>query len=157
LLTLAIQYGDYVAPLIREYLEENLNKIPFDEWIATRLSVEVMNPNPVYRIIKRRIAWLFGKWLTESSVITSKAKIYELLVYLTFPQSEGSDPVVRLTAATALKDCIEAISFDRDLFLPNLPNALKALLQLVDDTESQDAKKRVLRSVSVVVDAVREQ
>ncbi|PVG00491.1 ARM repeat-containing protein [Serendipita vermifera] len=185
LLTLAIQYGDYVAPLIREYLEENLkstsddvpsilqkealycavgrcahrlrDKIPFDEWIATRLSVEVMNPSPVYRIIKRRIAWLFGKWLTESSVITSKAKIYELLVYLTFPQSEGSDPVVRLTAATALKDCVEAISFDRDIFLPNLPNALKALLQLVDETESQDAKKRVLRSISVVVDAVREQ
>jgi hypothetical protein len=83
------------------------DKIPFDQWIATRLSAEVKNSNPVYRIIKRRIAWLFGKWLTESSVITSKAEIYQLLVQLTLSQSEGSDPVVRLTAATALKDCVE--------------------------------------------------
>lgn len=151
-MTLCNQYGDYVVPLITEYIKDVASEypdcihvkilidrltvapatdlpsilrkealycavgrcahrlkdsIPFEEWLNNSLAVEALNPVSEYRIIKRRIAWLFGKWFAESNLSDSKAKVYEVLVQLMQSQGEGSDPVVRLTAATALKDCID--------------------------------------------------
>ena len=77
----------------------------FDAWIKQSLTVEALDPNPTYRVIKRRIAWLFGRWFSEGNVTDSREKVYEVLVHLIQAQ-EGSDAVVRLTAATALKDCV---------------------------------------------------
>lgn len=96
-----------------------------------------------------------------------------MLVHLIQAQ-EGSDAVVRLTAATALKDCVnvsmksldacapwtklyQSVSFDGPTFFPYMPAAVQALLSLLEAVESQDAKKRVLRSLNVIVDAVGEQ
>jgi hypothetical protein len=76
-----------------------------DDWINQSLTAEALDPNPTYRIIKRRIAWLFGRWFAEGNVTNAKGKVYEVLVHLIQAQ-EGSDAVVRLTAATALKDCV---------------------------------------------------
>jgi len=76
-----------------------------DQWINQNLATEALQPNPIYRIIKRRIAWLFGRWFAEGNVTEAKGKVYEVLVYL-IQAEEGSDAVVRLTAATALKDCV---------------------------------------------------
>ena len=38
-----------------------------------------------------------------------------------------------------------------------MPAAVQALINLLGSAESQDAKKRVLRSLNVIVDAVGEQ
>jgi hypothetical protein len=151
-MTLASQYGDYVAPLIRSYLEEVVGEaqifiqvkpplklvssaaVPatdfpsvlrkealycavgrcahrlrdltgLDGWINQSLTAEALDPNPTFRIIKRRIAWLFGRWFAEGNITNAKGKVYEVLVHL-IQAHEGSDAVVRLTAATALKDCV---------------------------------------------------
>ena len=60
-----------------------------------------------YRIIKRRIAWLFGKWFAENSSIQSHDKVWQTLLFLLRDQGESSDLVVRLTAATSLKTCVD--------------------------------------------------
>lgn len=146
--------------------------VQFDVWLNESLANEALDPRPTYRIIKRRIAWLFGRWFSESSISTSKAKVYEVLVQLMQSQGEGSDAVVRLTAATALKDCVDvglyfaslsdshsvqSVTFDGPTFSPYIPAAVGSLLNLMAEAESQDAKKRVVRSLNVIVDAVQQQ
>ncbi|KIM21025.1 hypothetical protein M408DRAFT_81094 [Serendipita vermifera MAFF 305830] len=184
LMTLSNQYGDYVTPLISSYLGQvvanpatdfpsilrkealycavgrcahRLRDITgFDGWISQSLTAEALDPNPNYRIVKRRIAWLFGRWFAEGNATDSRAKVYEVLVHL-IQTEEGSDAVVRLTAATALKDCVNSVSFDGPTFFPYMPIAVPALLNLLGSAESQDAKKRVLRSLNVIIEAAREQ
>lgn len=87
------------------------NEINFDAWITESLEMEASDPRPSSRIIKRRIAWLFGRWFAENLVTQSRENVYGILVNLVQVQGEGSDPVVRLTAATALRDCIAVSTF----------------------------------------------
>lgn len=87
------------------------NHINFDAWINDSLEAEANDLQPTSRIIKRRIAWLFGRWFQENLVMGSRARVYGILVTLLQNQGEGSDPVVRLTAATALKDCIDVSDY----------------------------------------------
>ncbi|CAG7848308.1 SubName: Full=Uncharacterized protein {ECO:0000313/EMBL:CCA73991.1} [Serendipita indica DSM 11827] len=183
LMTLATQYGDYVEPMIRTYLQRvrehpatdlpsiikqeavycavgrcahRLKDIDFDSWISQSLAQEALDPNPIYRIIKRRIAWLFGRWYAERSLSQSREKVYEILVHLISAQGEGSDLAIRLTAATALENCINSVNFEIPVFHPFITPSLSALLQLVADTESQDAKRRVIRSINTLIDNVKE-
>ena len=60
-----------------------------------------------YPIIKRRIAWLIGKWISESCYTPKDPKVWETLVHLLQDRDVGSDTVVRLTAATALRECVD--------------------------------------------------
>jgi hypothetical protein len=63
-----------------------------------------------YPIIKRRIAWLIGKWVLEECTPPTNPLIWEILAHLLRDRGPSTDTVVRLTAATALKDCID-VSF----------------------------------------------
>ncbi|KAG8825707.1 hypothetical protein FRC19_010697 [Serendipita sp. 401] len=182
LLTLANQYGDYVAPLIRTYLEQvraetstdlpsiirkeavycavgrcahrNKNNINFDVMVRETLAAEATNPAPTYRIIKRRIAWLFGKWATENSISNCKDIVFQTLINLIRDRGDGSDAAVRLTAASAFRECIDSISFDLGVFIPFIQPSLEALLALVMESETQDSKRRVIGSVNALVAGV---
>jgi len=99
-------------------------EIPFDQWLQHTLAVEAKEPaNPrydfddpsllplanyySYPIIKRRIAWLIAKWVSEDCASPDNPLIWDVLVHLLGDRSPSTDTVVRLTAATALKDCID--------------------------------------------------
>ena len=81
--------------------------IPFDQWLASTLIPEARETNPQYPLIKRRIAWLVGKWIGSESTSPNDARVWELLVWLLQDRGPGTDAVVRLTAAVALKDCLD--------------------------------------------------
>jgi len=57
-----------------------------------------------YTIIKRRVAWLIGKWVSEECYLANHPRIWEVLARLISPEIET---VVRLTAAAALRDCVD--------------------------------------------------
>ncbi len=101
--------------------------ITFDEWLSTDLAAEVRstNPrlarNPIYQgfptkiqrsfpIIKRRIAWLIGKWISSECSTPNNPRVWEVLVYLLQDRGSGTDAVVRLTAAVALQECVDVCS-----------------------------------------------
>jgi hypothetical protein len=60
-----------------------------------------------FRIMKRRIAWTIGKWFHEECAPATSEKVWVVLLHLLQDQGSGSDFVVRLTAAAALKECID--------------------------------------------------
>lgn len=58
-----------------------------------------------YRIIKRRIAWVVGRWLADESRQASTVLVWQLLLHLL--RDNASDPVVRLSTAVALTQCLD--------------------------------------------------
>jgi len=60
-----------------------------------------------YPIIKRRIAWLVGKWIADSCSSPNNPKVWQILVHLLQDRGPGTDAVVRLTAAVALRECVD--------------------------------------------------
>ena len=79
--------------------------------VLTTLELNVLAGHPSstlsYPIIKRRIAWLIGKWVSSSCATPNNSRVWEILAYLLQDRGPGSDPVVRLTAAVAIKECAD--------------------------------------------------
>jgi hypothetical protein len=69
--------------------------------------------NISYPIIKRRIAWLLGKLVSEQCCAPNNPRVWETLVHLLRDRGSGSDAVVRLTAATALRECVNVCLVSR--------------------------------------------
>lgn len=75
--------------------------------------ITTLKSPPSYPIIKRRIAWLIGKWISESCASPNNPRVWEILTHLLKDRGPGTDTVVRLTAAVALQECLDV----RKLFL----------------------------------------
>lgn len=60
-----------------------------------------------YRIIKRRIAWVIGKWHALHTSPSSNPQVWEILLHLMKDHGPSSDPVVRFSASEALRQCID--------------------------------------------------
>ncbi|KAG9317447.1 ARM repeat-containing protein [Chiua virens] len=185
LMTLAAQYRDYVVPLMETTFKTMIelpttdlasilqkealycaigrcaNKvrdvIPFDEWMRHKLVVEARETNPSFPIIKRRIAWLIGRWISDMCADATDPVIWEILVHLLQDRSPGSDAVVRLTAANALRECVDTIRFDIDSFLHFLPTTIEELLKLMCEAEMMEMKRRLAGCLNVIIERVDQQ
>lgn len=105
------------------------DSIPFDQWLEQSLLPECRETNPRYRcrvllschrhfqltviflhsypIIKRRIAWVIGKWISDDCSPATNPRIWEALVHLLQDRGPGTDTVVRLTAAVSIRECVD--------------------------------------------------
>ncbi|KAF9451646.1 ARM repeat-containing protein [Macrolepiota fuliginosa MF-IS2] len=127
--------------------------IPFNQWLQGTLSVETKEAvNPGYPIMKRRIAWLIGKWVSEDCASPANPLIWAILVHLLTDRGPSTDTVVRLTAATALKDCMDTVEFSVDYFLPHLPATISELVRLIGEAETFESKRRVDNALNVVIE-----
>jgi len=69
--------------------------------------VEAHDTSPHSPILKRRIAWVLGKWMSEQCVDPNNPLIWRILVHLLGDRQPGTDTVVRLTAAVALREGVD--------------------------------------------------
>ncbi|EPQ59406.1 ARM repeat-containing protein [Gloeophyllum trabeum ATCC 11539] len=180
LMTLANQYKDYVVPLLAETFKRVISQpttdlasivqkeavycaigrcairlkdvIPFDQWLEHTLVPESQETNPSYPIIKRRIAWVIGKWVSDSCASPKNPTIWQVLVHLLQDRGPGSDAVVRLTAVAALRECVDTIDFDPNIFAPFLPPAMKELLALLAEADNLESKRRIINTLNSVVE-----
>lgn len=65
-----------------------------------------------HRILKRRLAWLIGEWVGSDEECAKIPLVWQILVHLLGEDGENTDMAVRLTAAKALKDCVDVSSLD---------------------------------------------
>ncbi|RHZ44599.1 hypothetical protein Glove_718g39 [Diversispora epigaea] len=82
---------------------ELYDELDFDSWLVNNLLVEVANNDPNYRIIRRRIAWVIGRWICVKISKENKPKAYDAMTYLLNPEE---DLVVRMTTAINLRSYI---------------------------------------------------
>ena len=109
-----------------------------------------------YRIIRRRIASLLGRWVLEDRTPLIRSKIYHLLVHL-LSRNPSTDLAIRLTAATSLGQCGNAWDFEKELFVQILPSVVEELCGLMGEVESTDSRMRLNSTLGVVLDRVGEE
>ncbi|KAI0677486.1 ARM repeat-containing protein [Trametes maxima] len=180
LMTLATQYPQYVRPLIEQTFKQVVGQqsmelsaiiqkealycavgrcairlkesIPFEQWLDTTLIAEVQVTDHSYAIVKRRIAWLLGKLVSDECLDANNVKLWQVLVHLLQDEGPGSDAVVRLTAAIALRECVDSLKFDADVFAPFLPTVVSALVKLTAEADGLEAKRRITDSLNTVIE-----
>ncbi|KAH9482382.1 Importin-11 [Psilocybe cubensis] len=127
------------------------NAIQLETWLQTTFIAEVHETDSNYPIIKRRIAWLIGKWVADSCISPNNPKIWEILVHLLQDRGPGTDAVVRLTAASSLRECVDSLSFDANGFAPFLATAIPQLIQIMAEAETLESKRKVDESLNTVI------
>ncbi|KAG8940803.1 hypothetical protein FRC00_012795, partial [Tulasnella sp. 408] len=181
LMALALQYPDYVTPLLQQLFQGIISSPPtdltgilqreaiycalgrcagrmkgtinLDEWLPI-LESEARNPNSEYRLLKRRIAWLLGKWHHDDSrPLAVHVKVWEVLLAVLTDRSAGSDSAVRLAAVIALRDCVENNDFDIESFHPFLEQFLANLYPVISESETVESKRRVFKTMNSIVGA----
>lgn len=60
-----------------------------------------------HRILKRRLAWLIGQWVSAEEECVKIPLMWQILLHLLEERSESSDMAVRLSAAVTLKECVD--------------------------------------------------
>ncbi|KAJ7178998.1 armadillo-type protein [Mycena filopes] len=126
--------------------------IPFDHWIQTTLAEEVLKTDQMYPIIKRRIAWLIGKLVSDSCVSPTNDLVWKILIHLLKDRKPGTDSVVRLTAALALRECIDTLEFEIAAFAPYLEDAVTELVRLLGEADTLEIKRRIDYTLNAVIE-----
>ncbi|KAM6495766.1 Armadillo-type fold [Amanita muscaria] len=127
--------------------------LPFREWLQT-LASEAQSTNPNYPIIKRRIAWLLGKWVSESCYTSKDPQIWSILVHLLQDRGPGTDTVVRLTASIALRECVDTFDFDAQILEPFLATTVSELVKLMGEADTMQSKRRIDNTLNSVIEQV---
>ncbi|KAA1466319.1 ARM repeat-containing protein [Dentipellis sp. KUC8613] len=178
LMTFSNQYAQYVSPLLAEAFQKMnsapisdmqgvINKeaiycavgrcahrlkdlIDFSGWLEIAL-VEVRSNDTNYLILKRRIAWLIGKWVSDMCSTPNDTRIWQILLQLLSERGAGTE-VVRLTAATAIRECVDTIDFNADIFVQFMEPTVTELLRLIGDAESLESKRKVAGCLITIID-----
>ncbi|CAG8655095.1 235_t:CDS:10, partial [Cetraspora pellucida] len=67
---------------------ELYDELDFDSWLVNNLLIEVANNNPNFKIIRRRIAWVIGRWVCVKVSKENRPKIYDAMTYLINPEED---------------------------------------------------------------------
>lgn len=97
---------DSFQSMVGNYLIRRVKKLESSVGVIGVVIILCSPPLNSYPIIKRRIAWIIGKWIIEDPTTAENSRAWEVLTLLLTNRSQGTDAVVRLTAALSLKGAI---------------------------------------------------
>jgi len=126
--------------------------IDFDNWFMTKLIADLNVVHTNYRIIRRRVAWLVGCWISVKVSPNLRPTVYECLIVLLQPTE---DIVVRLEAAQTLKLAADDFEFSVLQFSPYLEASFRLLFQLLQDVSQCDSKMSVLHVMSLIIERMQ--
>ncbi|KAI8373128.1 armadillo-type protein [Radiomyces spectabilis] len=145
----ALLLKDGVYAAIGLGVQSLYGRLDFENFVMNRLIPEVMNKDPTFKILRRRIAWVLGKWVTEGISADGRVAIYEALLQM---MGEEEDLVVRITSAHSLKMAIDDWDFDISLLLPYLDRVMDGLLRLLAVVEESDTVMKLVSDLNTVMD-----
>ncbi|CAJ0650514.1 12985_t:CDS:10 [Entrophospora sp. SA101] len=124
--------------------------LDFDSWLVNNLLIEAANDVPSFKIIRRRIAWLIGRWVCVKLSKENRPKVYDVMTYLMRPEE---DLVVRMTAAINLKEYI--LTFEIAPFAEKITNLLPPMWQAAHNEHL--FKPAILVILTKLVEALSDQ
>ncbi|XP_043468445.1 importin-11 [Leptopilina heterotoma] len=127
------------------------DEVNFDQWFSTTLKEELKIKSNHYRIIRRRVCWLIGRWTCIKLSVELRPELYGLMVEALSPDE---DLGVRLAANDALKLAIDDFQFNTEDFSPFLEPAFSLLFALLKEVNECDTKMRVLYVLSFMIERV---
>lgn len=104
--------------------------------------------SPNLSILRRRVAWCIGQWIGVNAGKAVRANVYQVLLTL----MSDSDTLVRLTAVSSLKTCVDDWDFEVEVFSPYFAQTVGLFTRLVADCEEFENKIKVLQCLGVIVE-----
>ena len=141
---------DAVFNAIGQTSYELFESIDFSAWFSSTLLPMLRTPSSD-KILKRRICWLCGQWVTVKFSNELRPVLYEAMINL----MGNEDLVIRLEAAMCLKLAIDDYNFEPPYFENFQESAITALFQLLRDCEECDTKMRVLYIYTLILKRLR--
>uniref|UniRef100_A0A8C6TQK0 Importin-11 n=1 Tax=Neogobius melanostomus TaxID=47308 RepID=A0A8C6TQK0_9GOBI len=131
---------------------ELFDNVDFDQWFKNQLLGELQVSHHRYKLIRRRVIWLIGQWISVKFKSDLRPLLYEVILSL----MQDPDLVVRIETATTLKlNILERNTiFRTEQFLPYLESIFGLLFQLLQQVTECDTKMQVLHVISCVVERV---
>uniref|UniRef100_A0A8C5C3D6 Importin 11 n=1 Tax=Gadus morhua TaxID=8049 RepID=A0A8C5C3D6_GADMO len=111
------------------------DNVDFDEWFKNQLLGELQVSHHRYKLIRRRVIWLIGQWISVKFKSDLRPLLYE----------------TRILNSNDLKDVFRALSLIYFLYLESIFGLLFQLLQQVTEC---DTKMQVLHVISCVIERV---
>ncbi|RUS25970.1 armadillo-type protein, partial [Jimgerdemannia flammicorona] len=139
-----IRFGSKLLE-IRAHIRRPMNLIVFCCFSPIPLSL---------KILRRRIAWIIGKWVGVKISKSARPDVYRVMLRL---MSAEEDTVVRLTAVNNLKNCVDDWDFEATPFAPFLKEAVYGIIGMLGDVSEFDSRMRILNSLSMIIERVEEQ
>uniref|UniRef100_A0A668URX7 Importin-11 n=1 Tax=Oreochromis aureus TaxID=47969 RepID=A0A668URX7_OREAU len=109
---------------------ELFDNVDFDQWFKNQLLGELQVSHHRYKLIRRRVIWLIGQWISVKFKSDLRPLLYEVILSL----MQDPDLVVRIETATTLK--------------------LNILLIGLFENKECDTKMQVLHVISCVIERV---
>lgn len=117
-----------------------LDEVDFDNLFTSHLVHELKVTDSNYRILRRRVIWLVGRWTDVRFSAKNRPLLYEACVHLL---TNDPDFVVRYHTAITLKTAIDDFDFKCDIFMPYLPTIFSLLFNLLKEAKECDVKMQV--------------
>eukprot|EP00026_Physarum_polycephalum_P001064 Phypoly_transcript_01065.p1 GENE.Phypoly_transcript_01065~~Phypoly_transcript_01065.p1 ORF type:complete len:971 (+),score=137.37 Phypoly_transcript_01065:1-2913(+) len=112
---------------------------------------ELQNPDPRGKILRRRIAWLLGNWVSNIKD-EMRGSVYRTLVQLMV----DPDLAVALTSAEALRSLVDDVHFHVEQFKEFVDPTIAAVFRILGACQDSDTQLRVLRVISVMIEQLGE-
>lgn len=132
---------------------ELFDNVDFDQWFKNQLLAELHVSHNSYKLIRRRVIWLIGQWISVKFKSELRPLLYEAILNL----MQDPDLVVRIETATTLKLAVDDFEFRTEQFLPYLESIFSLLFQLLQQVTECDTKMHVLHVISCVIERVNVQ
>ncbi|KAJ9064609.1 hypothetical protein DSO57_1028620 [Entomophthora muscae] len=132
--------------------------VDFDRWFQDHLAGELTETGLGYTIMRYRIAWLIGQWVSVKSQKSFRSTYYDALLYVMRLDSEQPQSlVIRWAAANSLKACIDDWDFEAATFLPYMPTTIDQLASLLTSLAELENKMKLMQVMTIIVERMESQ
>uniref|UniRef100_A0A8C7TH84 Importin-11 n=1 Tax=Oncorhynchus mykiss TaxID=8022 RepID=A0A8C7TH84_ONCMY len=125
---------------------ELFDNIDFDQWFNNQLLGELQVSHHRYKLIRRRVIWLIGQWISVKFKSELRPLLYEVILNL----MQDPDLVFLFLNVSPVDD----FEFRTEQFLPYLESIFSLLFQLLQQVTECDTKMQVLHVISCVIERV---
>uniref|UniRef100_A0A3Q2ZDI5 Importin-11 n=1 Tax=Hippocampus comes TaxID=109280 RepID=A0A3Q2ZDI5_HIPCM len=129
---------------------ELFDNVDFDQWFKNQLLGELQVSHHRYKLIRRRVIWLIGQWISVKFKSDLRPLLYEVILTLM------QDPDLVVSQLQKNPRLHRARQF-RLQFLPYLESIFGLLFQLLQQVTECDTKMQVLHVISCVIERVNTQ
>uniref|UniRef100_A0AAQ5ZE95 Importin-11 n=1 Tax=Amphiprion ocellaris TaxID=80972 RepID=A0AAQ5ZE95_AMPOC len=132
---------------------ELFDNVDFDQWFKNQLLGELQVSHHRYKLIRRRVIWLIGQWISVKFKSDLRPLLYEVILTL----MQDPDLVVRIETSGFVfnaRSPVDDFEFRTEQFLPYLESIFGLLFQLLQQVTECDTKMQVLHVISCVIERV---
>uniref|UniRef100_A0A8P4G528 Importin-11 n=1 Tax=Dicentrarchus labrax TaxID=13489 RepID=A0A8P4G528_DICLA len=128
---------------------ELFDNVDFDQWFKNQLLGELQVSHHRYKLIRRRVIWLIGQWISVKFKSDLRPLLYEVILSLM------QDPdLVQFDFILNSRPPVDDFEFRTEQFLPYLESIFGLLFQLLQQVTECDTKMQVLHVISCVIERV---